>query len=441
MITKLICVLALLCFVIDGFAQQHSPQVDLVFVEGGTFSPNPSHIVTISSFFIGKYEINQSQFMEVMKINPSIYNSDQANPVENINWMDMVEFCNRLSILHKLQPCYSYVPPQGDYGTDPDKWPKNWKSPEMNNNYQGYQAVYIRCNWNATGYRLPTEMEWRYAAMGGNKSKGYIFSGSNIVDDVAWYSGNTLRENGGKKGLAGYGHKAVGTKKPNELGIHDMTGNVNEWVWDVIDYNPKYDPNKLKKGTIIEETNPRGGRNQGGALTRVVLGGCWCSNIEEVKLPARYSNPPTSRSDYSGFRIAQTSINAQVNSPGTNLKSLSLKHLVYYSNKTDINMYTTSPGHYKFSFSGTIMEDGRKFNLRSVNININVSHEGNNVYSAHENVLSDMLDESMESQINFERVKGVYLNISVSDSQNAIIDTKSYYIPVSANDGDIIQPL
>ena len=154
---------------------------NMVYVEGGTFemgslsgdnSERPTHMVTLSSFFIGKYEVTQEEWVAVMDDNPSI-SKGAKRPVENVRWEDCQEFIRNLNAITGRQ------------------------------------------------FRLPTEAEWEYAACGGKQSKGYKFSGSGVADDVAWYSDNS-----------GFESHDVGTKNPNELGLYDMCGNAWEWCQD-----------------------------------------------------------------------------------------------------------------------------------------------------------------------------------------------------------------
>ena len=220
---------------------------NMVKVEGGTFlmgaqstdssAPNydaeacdedssPVHQVTISDFSIGKYEVTQEEWEVVMGNNPSEFKGAK-NPVERVSWNDVQEFIKRLNKMTGIQ------------------------------------------------FRLPTEAEWEYAARGGNKSKGYKYSGGNIFD-VAWAETNSTH--------------TVGTKRPNELGIYDMSGNVSEWCSDWF--------GKYQSST---QTNPVGPSS---GTKRVMRGGDyqeWLSFFCSVSY--RYSEVPNKSSRGSGFRL------------------------------------------------------------------------------------------------------------------------------------------
>ena len=182
----------------------------LVFVQGGTFN-NGVSTVTLSDFWIDRYEVTQSSFAAVMGWSPGTnYGGGPNYPVYYVSWFRAVEYCNRRSLLEGLAPCYTY----SGHGTNPDDWPYQWWLVSWN-------AASISCSWSAAGYRLPTEMEWMFAALGGTYTHYYMYSGSDDLNAVAWWQGNS-----------GYLAHEVGTKAPNELGLYDMTGSVLEWVWD-----------------------------------------------------------------------------------------------------------------------------------------------------------------------------------------------------------------
>ena len=151
------------------------------------------------------------------------------------------------------------------------------------------------CEWmsKATGktYRLPTEAEWEYAARGGNKSKGYEYSGSNNLDALGWYNNNSGRKT-----------HPVAQKQPNELGLYDMSGNVWEWCSDWYgDYSRRV--GKYVESTLSEDvvqTNPQG-PNSG--EKRVLRGGYWNSNGSLCQVAYRYGGPPDRRHYYYGFRL------------------------------------------------------------------------------------------------------------------------------------------
>ncbi|MCB5224332.1 MAG: SUMF1/EgtB/PvdO family nonheme iron enzyme [Candidatus Cloacimonadaceae bacterium] len=225
----------------------------MVYVPGGTFH-NGTSDVTVSSFYIGKYEVTQAEYQVVMGSNPSYFSGNPNHPVECVSFSYAVLYCNRRSALEGLTPCYRY----GNYGTNPDNWPARWRHDA---------DMYVSCSWTANGYRLPTEAEWEYAARGGLQTHGYTFSGSNDNDAVAWYLYNSDPRT-----------QQVGTKLPNELGIYDMSGNVWEWCWDSW-YDYPSSP----------QTNPHG---EPSYHQRVRRGGSWnsraytCAVLHRGKIPA-----------------------------------------------------------------------------------------------------------------------------------------------------------
>ena len=197
-----------------------------VFVEGGSFQmgsaegqadERPLNNVRVDGFYMSKYEVTQGEYVSVMGQNPSRFQGDNR-PVEKVSWYDAVKYCNALSAQEGRQPVY-----------------------EINGSR-------VTVDWNANGYRLPTEAEWEYAARGGNKSGDYEYAGSGNVGRVGWSDNNS-----------GDNTRDVGGKSPNELGLYDMSGNVWEWCWD---WYGGY--------TEGSKTNPQG-PNRGSA--RVLRGG------------------------------------------------------------------------------------------------------------------------------------------------------------------------
>ncbi len=196
----------------------------------GDIDEKPVHEVELSSFYIGKYEVTQAQWKAVIGKNPSYFKDCDQCPVEQVSWLDVQEYIRKL----------------------------NQKTGKK--------------------YRLPTEAEWEFAAIGGVMSKGFMYSGGNDINSVAWYF-----ENSGSKT-----HTVEG-KHGNELGIHDMSGNVYEWCSDWYgSYSSTY------------QRNPQGVSN---GQHRVLRGGKWDSNASYCSISYRYRNLPDQRNVGYGFRL------------------------------------------------------------------------------------------------------------------------------------------
>lgn len=254
------------------------PDIEMVLVDGGSFimgsetgdaDEKPLHYVTVDSFYISKFEVTQKEWHAVTGSNPSFFVGEN-HPVEKVNWYDAVEFCNAYSLMKNLTPCYKIDRDAKDKMNLSSKDKYRWK---------------VECNWNADGYRLPTEAEWEYAARAGGRNDT-AFSGSNNINEVAWYFGNSGDENSHD-----YGTHDVGTKKPNALGIYDMTGNVWEWCWD---WYAAYDDKFLNNPHGI----PYGSE-------RVRRGGSWHVKIRRSTMTTRNSRSPGHRSTHYGIRLVR----------------------------------------------------------------------------------------------------------------------------------------
>ncbi|MDR3339129.1 MAG: formylglycine-generating enzyme family protein [Candidatus Symbiothrix sp.] len=213
---------------INELGECNNDGIEMVFVEGGAFmmgctseqsdcegNEKPAREVTVKSFNIAKYEVTQALWEQIMGTNPSVFKGANL-PIEKVSWDDVQVFLGKLNEATKKH------------------------------------------------YRLPTEAEWEYAARGGKKSEGNKYSGSNDLGNVGWFAENSAKKT-----------HPVGTKSPNELGIHDMSGNVYEWCSDMyIDYN-----------------------------ARVIRGGAWYIRKECCCISHRSHSGPHERHDSLGFRL------------------------------------------------------------------------------------------------------------------------------------------
>lgn len=252
------------------------------------------HEVNLSAFLISRFQVTQNKWREVMGDNPSHFVSD-FRPVESVSWYDCIVFCNKLSEKYGFESCYHINDSLEDINNhcvdDPHKWT-------------------VLCDYGKNGFRLPTEAEWEFAARGGNASKNYTFSGSNDIDKVAIYTYSDFGSIGSVSLLQTiYAYDAqtlpVGKMKPNELGLYDMSGNVNEWCWDWID-------TYIYKGYVMIDDkfyqnsphdNPTG---LSYGKTRAIRGGSW-TDVEYVcGVSTRGTHSPYIRSNYIGIRLARS---------------------------------------------------------------------------------------------------------------------------------------
>ena len=251
----------LIDFILYGPPEDNLPQTETFTVEGVSFTmvclqggpfvmgpptntTDPAHRVTLSDFSIGQTEVTQELWLAVMGYNPSWYCSNEGfvenlqRPVEEVSWYACQDFIAKLNKL------------------------------------------------TGRTFRLPTEAEWEYAARGANRSHGYLFSGSNNIDEVGWYAENIPPV---QDWTEGDGTQPVGMKKPNELGIYDMTGNVAEWCQDWFgDY-----PNSPQ----INPTGPSFGQY------KVIRGGSFVSELKYCYIKVRSLATPPSIGTNVGLRL------------------------------------------------------------------------------------------------------------------------------------------
>jgi len=252
--------------------------VEMVQIPEGTLTWGNA-VITLTAFKMGKYEVTQELYQEVMRINPSYFNGGPTGsndiyqrepaegeiqgrrPVEMVTWFDAIEFCNKLSEMESLTPVYTIT------GRIPAT---------------GYPitAATVEATWTNTGYRLPTEAQWEYACRAGSTADyGMGASNTQITEanlvNYAWYSANANSMT----------HES-GKKTANAFGLYDMHGNVFEWCWDWYETLPSTNETDYK-----------------GAVTgylRVLRGGCWYGTATDTRSANRlYSNFP----DYSYYNI------------------------------------------------------------------------------------------------------------------------------------------
>jgi len=280
---------------------------NLVWVRNGSFTmgnqsvsgSRPEHQITLTKgFFMGMYLITREQYIEVMGYDPNSNKDRQYLPANRVTWLDAIMFCNKLTEMENNQKGTSLTPVYTIDNSsivlaDGSKWPPI--------SSQTIISATVTINWDANGYRLPTEAEWEYAARGGKGSPGnYEWSGSNTASEVAWYGGT-----GGT--VTDRVTHPVGLLKPNILRTFDMSGNLCEWCWDEFasgyySTSPANDPKGPGTNMVIIN-------NPGNDTLRVRRGGSWNHGVNNTRAFIRDSFQPTDTNMTNfwtiGFRVVR----------------------------------------------------------------------------------------------------------------------------------------
>lgn len=264
-------------------------------------------------FYMCDHEVTQKEYQDIMGTNPSKFKTNpdkgeiqENRPVERVSWFDAIEYCNKRSIKEGLTPCY-----KANDSTDTSKWgiettadtgkwgrkPTVTIRKEYNYNRSTSTWFDVECDWNANGYRLPTNAEWEYAASAGYNLDKDVYSGTDDeskLGDYAWYIRNSRNKT----------HE-VKKKKPNAFGLYDMSGNVEEWCWG----NEGCDYASNLHGGYWGVKNGRYwkvGNGKDGIMTLQSMDPSWTVPEQFYVLDIKYQLPYKYATACFGFRVVRT---------------------------------------------------------------------------------------------------------------------------------------
>lgn len=259
---------------IDGLLTKESEKdfdKDMIKVEGGKYKPSfHDYELVVADLWIGKYQVTQEKWEEIMGTNPSLFKGSRR-PVEKVSWIDALEFCNKMSEEYGLQPVYKIMNAVLIKVIHLD-------GEEVEPNLADFTKT--------EGYRLLTELEWEWAARGGDIARregtfSFKYSGSDIAEEVAWYSQNSW-----------YKTHDVGLKKSNQFGLYDMSGNVWEWCYDSASDGYISEDKPYRYDGSLGDRKLKGGSSWDSVVNIGIASGCY------IDLASRYK-------DY-GFRVCCT---------------------------------------------------------------------------------------------------------------------------------------